>query len=223
MSDNRMNWEQWRTWVGRGAETLNIDIEYHKIRQLEAFAKELLEANRTVNLTSVEDSLEIAENLMLDSIMPGKFINRGASVLDLGTGGGIPGIPLKIAFPDLEMTLIDGRRKRINFVKYVIRQLGLKQIAARHARAEDLARETETFDVVVSRAVSSMSELIRLASPLLKKGGMLMAMKGRGVESELNEAGLDRLKQDKRLQVSFQTYQLPLLVIDRVLVMMHFK
>ena len=223
MSDNKINWEQWRTWVGQGAETLGIDIEYHKIRQLETFAKEMLEANRTVNLTSVEDPLEIAENLMLDSIMPGKFIASGAKVLDLGTGGGIPGIPLKIAFPDLEMTLIDGRRKRINFVRYVIRQLGLKRIEARHARAEDLARDTERFDVVVSRAMSSMSELVRLASPLLKKGGMLMAMKGRGVESEFNDAGLDRLKQDKRLQVLFQTYQLPLLVIDRVLVMMHFK
>lgn len=223
MENTKINWDQWRRWVGQGAEKLGIDVEYNKISRLEVFAKELLEANRTVNLTSVADPLEIAENLMLDSIMPGKFIASGARVLDLGTGGGIPGIPLKIAFPDFEMTLIDGRRKRINFVRYVIRQLGLEHIAARHARAEELARETERFDVVISRAVSSMPELIRLASPLLTKGGMLMAMKGRGVESEFNEAGLDRMKQDKRLQVSFQSYQLPLLAINRVLVMMHFK
>ncbi|MFW5937263.1 MAG: 16S rRNA (guanine(527)-N(7))-methyltransferase RsmG [Desulfosalsimonas sp.] len=223
MENAKINWEQWRRWVGQGAETLGIDIEYYKIRRLEAFAKELLEANRTVNLTSVADPLEIAENLMLDSMMPGKFINKGANVLDLGTGGGIPGIPLKIAFPDFEMTLIDGRRKRINFVRYVIRQLGLKQSAARHARAEELARETERFDVVVSRAVSSMPELIRLASPLLTKGGMLMAMKGRGVESELDAAGFTENGERNRLRVSLENYRLPELEIDRVLVMAEYE
>lgn len=212
--------DQWRRWIAKGSESLGIDMDEHKTALLESYAGELIEAGRSVNLTSIDDPLEIAEILMLDSMVPGKYIDRGAKVLDLGTGAGIPGIPLKIAFPDLKMTLIDGRRKRINFVKYVIRQLGLENIRALHARAEELAEKQERFDVVVSRAVSSVQELERLATPLLKKGGILMAMKGRGAEAEISrEGGMGNGRTAPDLRI--ENYRLPELGIDRVLVILN--
>jgi len=218
MKQKQINWHQWQDWVARAGKELGLGLDNYKIGQLEVFAKELLEAGQRLNLTSVDDPLEIAENLMIDSMVPAKWIDPGARVLDLGTGAGLPGIPMKIGFPGLDMTLIDSRRKRISFVGYMIRRLGLENIYARHARAEDLAGAGEKFDVVVTRAVSSLGELIGLAAPLLNSGGMLMAMKGRGVADELAQAGLGGLENhDSRVRI--ENYRLPGLGIDRVVVM----
>lgn len=219
MPENTLDWKQWRGWLIEGAGDLGIDLDQCKVSAAEVFAKELLEAGAAMNLTSVDDPLELAEILMLDSMVPGKYISSGARVLDLGTGAGIPGIPLKIAFPALNMTLIDGRRKRVNFVKYVIRQLRMENTGARHIRAEELAGRKEKFDVVLSRAVSSIGHLHRLASPLLEKEGMLIAMKGRGYASELEteDAGTE---QNSRLQAAVADYKLPGLGIRRFLVML---
>ena len=184
----------WNGWLSSGAEELGLELDEQKIALLRRFAEELMEAGKTFNLTGITDPFEMAVKLMLDSIYPEKFIPNDARVLDLGTGAGFPGVPLKIARPGLSMNLIDSRRKRINFLKYAIARLGLSGIRAEQIRAEDLAkREGRQYDTVVCRAVSSLAELAGLAAPLLKKNGRLVAMKGDMYKAmaEIEAAGFD--------------------------------
>ncbi|MBS3757211.1 MAG: 16S rRNA (guanine(527)-N(7))-methyltransferase RsmG [Desulfobacterales bacterium] len=207
----------------RGGDTEAND---EKVELLEQLTKELMAANQTVNLTAISDPEEIADKLIFDSIFPGQFMPRASTVLDLGTGAGFPGIPLKIVYPDLAVTLIDGRRKKINYLKYVIRQLKLKGIEARHIRAEDMIGQGEGFDVVITRAVSSLEDLIRLALPLLKKNGRLIAMKGDSYQAEIDELKNDRWiqtggkKYDTRgFKIDVKRYRLPVSAAGRALIM----
>jgi 16S rRNA (guanine527-N7)-methyltransferase len=171
----------WRTRLISGADELGMSIDDTQINLLRSFANELLAANQTVNLTRVTDPSEIAEILMLDSLVPGKFIPSGSSVLDLGTGAGFPGIPLKIVYPSLSVSLLDSKRKKINFLKHIIRHLNLNHTVAKQSRAEDVAHISGfsmAFDVVVSRAVTSLDRFVSMAVPFLKKEGSMISMKG---------------------------------------------
>ena len=138
----------------------------------------------------------------------------------LGTGAGFPGIPLKIARPDLSLTLVDSKRKKINFVRYAIRRLGLENIRAVQSRAEDLAEETYRFDVAISKAVGSVRQLYRLAVPLLKEGGVLIAMKGQGYRSELDDENLADLLNTENVEMEIKTYRLPNLNVERKLLIL---
>jgi len=217
--------KEWSNWLRSAACDFNIEVDEKTLRLLGGFVEELLSANQTTNLTAITDPEEIAESLILDSIIPGKYLFEKKQILDLGTGGGFPGIPLKIVFSELNLTLIDARRKKINFLKYVIRQLGLEDIVARQIRAEELAGQGARFDVVITRAVSSLDALIKMALPLLKKDGVFIAMKGSHYQAEI-----DALKQEtliksgrekyavRQLAIDVETYRLPVLGILRALI-----
>jgi 16S rRNA (guanine527-N7)-methyltransferase len=221
----------WSKWLKDGAKHLEIDIDEAQIHQLKRFADELLIANLSVNLTSVTDPIEIAEKLMLDSIMPGRFIPSESSVLDLGTGAGFPGIPLKIAFPSLSLTFVDSKRKKINFLKFIIRQMDLPHAVAKLARAEDLAHIPElamSFDVVVSRAVTSLDNLVHLSVPFLKKNGIIIAMKGAESVHEFEKVKFNSIDQIfhkdgfiHQPEIQIFPYQLPFSKKERTIVLIH--
>jgi len=221
---------QWRDLLRRQAEACDIRLNDTAMEEIIAFVSELLAWNEKTNLTAITDPDEVAEKHIIDSLIPAKFIPEGASVLDIGSGGGLPGIPLKIYKPSLRMTLIDASRKKVNFLKHVIRQLGLQNTAAVQVRAESL-RESEIsdhrFDFIVSRAVTSLEKLILVSFPVLKDGGLMIAMKGKPEQArnEVKNAQealcLKRRTIDAdRLDIHIEEYHLPVSGSSRSLVML---
>lgn len=152
----------------------------------------LLEWNEKLNLTAITQPEEIVEKHFLDSLTVLSVCNlkEGARVLDVGTGAGFPGMPMKILRPDLEVTLMDGANKRLCFLEEVCGRLGL-DCPRVHKRAEEAGRDKdmrESFDLVTARAVAALNVLSEYCLPLVKMKGYFVAMKGPGAEKELNEA-----------------------------------
>lgn len=151
----------------------------------------LLEWNEKINLTAITDKDEIILKHFIDSLTIEKYIKDNDKVIDLGTGAGFPGIPLKIKNESIDITLVDSLNKRVNFLNEVIKELNLKNITAIHSRIEDLAHDKnfrEKYDVVTSRAVANMSTLVEYMLPFAKIGGICICMKGPNVDEELENA-----------------------------------
>src|SRR6056297_380927 len=172
-----------------------IDLSLDE-NQLEAFAKFMdfmIQWNDRVRLTSITEETEVIDKHFVDSLtaLKAKVIKNHDKILDLGTGGGFPGIPLKIMNPTINLVMLDSRLKKIEYLKEVIKVFNLKDTTAIHGRAEDygqLAEFRETFDVVVSRAVANLTVLSEYCLPFVKKGGYFIAMKGTKSDEEINEA-----------------------------------
>lgn len=169
----------------------NIEISDNQLEKFDKYMKLLLEWNEKVNLTAIIEPDEVKIKHFLDSLTVLKYINDEDKVIDIGTGAGFPGIPLKIMKPDTKITLLDSLNKRINFLNIVIEELGLKNIEAIHGRAEEFARNKlyrEKYDVAVSRAVANLSTLTEYMLPFVKVGGRCICMKGANVKEELDKA-----------------------------------
>lgn len=152
------------------------------------YAEMLTERNEKVNLTAITDPDEIRVKHFTDSLAAIYLIKTGATVLDIGSGAGFPGIPLKVARDDISVTLLDSVNKKVAFMNDVIADLGLKNIEAVHARIEDFPHKGE-FDVAVSRAVAELTTLAEYALPFVKVGGTFVAYKSEKAEAEAATAG----------------------------------
>lgn len=177
----------------------------------------LLKWNKTYNLTAITDPKEIEIKHFEDSLAPLPFLPRPCRLLDLGSGAGFPGIPLKIERPDLEVVLLDAQRKRVAFCEAVIRELKLDHIKVVHGRAEDktLAKDLSLFDVVISRATFSLEQFLLDASPLLKKEGLAIAMKGPDWKKEKLEMDEWVLEKEHRYLLSQNCGERSLLIFKQ--------
>ena len=153
--------------------------------------KLLIEWNKKINLTAITEPKEIIIKHFIDSLTINKYINTGEKLVDIGTGAGFPGIPIKIIRDDIQVVLVDSLNKRINFLNNVIEELDLKNINTVHARAEEFGQMKdyrEKFDISTSRAVANLATLSEYLIPLIKVGGKSICMKGAEIETELNES-----------------------------------
>ena len=171
----------------QNAEKINISIKEDKVIKFKKYMDLLLEWNKKINLTSITDEDDIILKHFIDSLTIEKYVDPKQSVIDIGTGAGFPGIPLKIMNDNVEVTLMDSLNKRINFLNEVIKKLDLKNITTIHSRAEDLAKDNnyrERYDVAVSRAVANLSTLSEYMLPFVKVGGKCICMKGSNIDDE---------------------------------------
>jgi len=174
-----------------GALELGVDLSNKAITDLLAYKDFMLEYNEKVNLTAITDEHDFIAKHLLDCLTLVSHLPQGSRVIDIGTGAGLPGMVLKIARPDLYITLLDARAKKLKFLDEAIERLALTDICTIHARAEDLQKEkgyAKGFDFAVSRAVAAMDKLCGWCLPFVKQGGAFIAMKGPNYADELATA-----------------------------------
>jgi 16S rRNA (guanine527-N7)-methyltransferase len=220
--------KDWSNFLINQAKAIEIHLDHTQNRLFSTHAIELIKWTQKINITTITDPIEVASNHFLDSLVPARFIPSGAAMLDIGSGGGFPGIPLKILLPKLSVTLIDASRKKVSFLKHVIRTLKLDDIEALHIRAEDLAIHPSyinRFDVIISRALSSLDFFVNLALPLLADEGVIIAMKGEVDKAELDDLRYNVLEKmnaagsvDRQFTISLKRYILPLLNSERSII-----
>ena len=176
------------------ARQLNIELSDLQLAQFNLYKNELLQWNAKTNLISENSSREIITRHFLDSLTARQFISKpNAKMIDIGSGAGFPGIPLKIVLPDLDLYLLEANRKKVSFLKNIIRLLNLSCTHVVHDRVENIVKDDslkEKFDVLISRATFPLSELIKLGKFFLVPEGEIIALKGPNVDKEIKQCSL---------------------------------
>jgi len=211
--------KKWQNLIKDSVLDFGIKIDETETALFSMYAAELVKWNKKTNITSITDPVEIAVKHFIDSIIPLLHVPKNARLLDIGTGGGFPGIPLKIADPDIELALIEASGKKINFLKQIIRILKLENAEAFHARAEDMSNTQHfsyAFDAVICRALSSLEKFVDIALDFVKTGGVIIALKGTAEKYEKSIAGISA--KHRQLSFGIHGYSLPVLNARRSII-----
>jgi len=208
----------------QGAKAFGIDLDEEAIESFDLYLKELLKWNRKINLTAIRSEKGMILKHFLDSLSVTPYLPKHSSILDIGSGAGFPGIPLKIVQPTLEITLIDSVRKKVDFQRHIIRMLGLRGTEALHGRVQDkeiLQSLARRFDIVLSRAFSDLRTFLVLSLPFLKEEGTVIAMKGEVDDKEMTlltetEGTRYRLQKTIPLILPFSSFKRTILLFEKI-------
>jgi len=207
-----------------GAKTFGIDLDDKAIEAFGLYLSELLKWNQKINLTAIRSEKGIVLKHFLDSFSVYPYLPEHSFILDIGSGAGFPGIPLKIIQPSFEITLIDSVRKKVDFQRHIIRVLGLKGAEAIHGRVQDkgiLQDLGGRFDIILSRAFSDLQPLLALSLPFLKQEGTVIAMKGEADDEEIRlltgtEGIQYRLQETIPLILPFSSFKRTILLFEKI-------
>jgi 16S rRNA (guanine527-N7)-methyltransferase len=173
------------------AKSIGLELDMFHMKQFEKYQELLLEWNEKINLTAITEEDDIITKHFIDSLTCLKYIKGDEKIIDVGTGAGFPGIPVKIVSHETKVTLLDSLNKRINYLNDVIEKLGLENVETIHARAEELGQNEkyrESFDIATARAVANLKVLVEYCLPFVKVGGIFICMKGSEYKEEIEEA-----------------------------------
>ena len=203
-----------------GAMELGIELSEKQVELFIEYLANLQDWNKKINLTSIKEDEGIIVNHFLDSISVAPIIEDNRSLLDIGSGGGFPGIPIKIVRPELRVTLMDSVNKKVSFLKDTVRKLGLKDINAIWGRAEDSENDIprKHFDYVVNRAVGTITDTLKLSLPYVSADGVIILMRGKKGALEWAQESIE-LKENYKL-VDYKEFTLPGNDSERIIIIL---